>query len=287
MPAVFFSVKCADGMPVIDTVALAHEFLSAYMTGAPVAVPPSARNEGFDLNSAYAVEAEFARLRTQSGRHIVGRKVGYASKAVWRVLKLETLVWAHMYDDTVHHASAGVAELALPCYRSPKIEPEIVFCLKDPLATGGLDAAAILGSVDWLAIGFEIIDCPYLDWQFQPADFVAAFGLHLRLVVGQPLLVDAAIIPALVDELAGFKLRLSKDGQFVEEGSGKNCLRSPALCLAELAGAVALRPGAAPLASGELVSSGTLTNGHPVAGGETWQADAIGLPLSGLKLHLK
>jgi 2-oxo-3-hexenedioate decarboxylase len=274
-------------MPVIDTPALAHEFLSAYMTGARIAVPPSARHEGFDLNSAYEVEAEFARLRTQSGRRLVGRKVGYASKAVWRVLKLETLVWAHMYDDTVHHAAAGVAELAPPYYRSPKIEPEIVFCLKEPLATGGLDAAAILRSVDWLAIGFEIIDCPYPDWQFQPADFVAAFGLHLRLVVGQPLQADSATIPALVDGLASFKLRLSKNGAFVEEGAGKNCLRSPALCLAELAGAIGRRPGAPPLAPGELISSGTLTNGQPVAGGEIWQADAEGLPLSGLKLELK
>jgi hypothetical protein len=52
--------------------------------------------------------------------------------------------------------------------------------------------------------GFEIIDCPYRDWQFQPADFVAAFGLHLRLVVGQPLQVDSAMVSALVDGLAGF-----------------------------------------------------------------------------------
>ena len=36
-----------------------------------------------------------------AGHRTVGRKVGYANKAVWRVLKLETLVWAHMYDDTV------------------------------------------------------------------------------------------------------------------------------------------------------------------------------------------
>ena len=273
-------------MPEIDTIALANEFLSAYTTGAPVAVPPSARYETFDLNSAYSVEAEFARLRRESGRQILGRKVGYASKAVWRVLKLETLVWAHMYDDTVHHAGAGAAEVVLPYYRSPKIEPEIVFRLKQPLACGGLDAATVLQSVEWLAIGFEIIDCPFPDWQFQPADFVAAFGLHLRLVIGQPLEADGAIIPALADGLAGFKLRLSKDGQLAEEGSGRNCLRSPALSLAELAGAVSRRPDAAPLAAGELISTGTLTNGHPVFRGETWRADADGLPLSSLTLRL-
>jgi hypothetical protein len=38
-----------------------------------------------------------------------------------------------------------------------------------------------------------------------------------------------------------------KNGELVEEGSGKNSLRSPALCLAELAAAIAKQPGAEPL----------------------------------------
>ena len=69
-----------------------------------VVSPPSARDAGFDLAAAYAVEAELVRLRRAAGRTTVGRKVGYANKAVWRVLKLDTLVWAHMYDDTVRYA---------------------------------------------------------------------------------------------------------------------------------------------------------------------------------------
>src|SRR6476661_8651015 len=111
-------------------------------------------------------------MRRESGHHTAGRKVGYANKAIWRALKLETLVWAHMYDDTVHYAGGTQAELRLPYYRSPKIEPEIV----------------------------------------------AAFGLHLALVVGPPRRVEPEMIQVLIDQLARFKLRLSKDGQFVEEG---------------------------------------------------------------------
>jgi 2-oxo-3-hexenedioate decarboxylase len=94
------------------------------------------------------------------------------------------------------------------------------------------------------------------------------------------------MVATLVNGLASFKLRISKDGQFVEEGSGKNSLRSPALCLAELAGALLRRPEAAPLATGELVSTGTLTSGHPITRGETWQVEVEGLPLSSLTLRL-
>jgi 2-oxo-3-hexenedioate decarboxylase len=269
-----------------DVHALAQEMLAAYNSGAIRLVPPSTSREDFDLNAAYAVEDEFARLRREGGRRTVGLKVGYANKAMWRVLKLETLVWAHMYDDTVHYAGGDSAELQLPYDRSSKIEPEIVFKLKRPITQAGMDAVAVLENVEWIAVGFEIIDCPYPEWQFKAADFVAAYGLHLALVVGQPLPVQPEVISTLVSGLAGFKVRISKDGQFIEEGSGKNSLRSPALCVAELGGAVLRRLGCAPLSAGDLVSTGTLTTGHPIARGETWSVEVDGLPVSGLTLRL-
>jgi 2-oxo-3-hexenedioate decarboxylase len=273
-------------MPSIDPPALAQELLDAYQTGGIVSVPPSARDAEFDLNAAYQTEAEFAALRKASGAKTVGWKVGYANKAMWRVLKLETLVWAHMYDDTVHYAQDGAADYALPPHRAPKIEPEIVFKLKEPITQAGLDAAAVLGLVEWLAIGFEIIDCPFPDWQVKPTDFVAAFGLHLGLVIGEPLAVDAAAIPVLIEQLASFKLKVSKDGEFVEEGAGKNSLRSPALCLAELGGATLKRGNGESLAAGDLISSGTLTAGHLIQRGETWRVDVEGLPVAPLTVKL-
>ena len=271
-------------MPPLETHTLAREMLAAYTTGAVVA-PPSTRDPAFDLNAAYAVEAEYAALRRRDGRTTAGLKVGYANKAVWRVLKLDSLVWAHMYDDTVHYAGSGRAEITLPYDRSTKIEPEIVFRLAQPVPAGAAPAV-VLQHVDWLAIGFELIDCPYPDWQFKPADFVAGFGLHLALVAGQPLAVGQNAIPELIDRLASFRVRVSKNVEFVEEGSGRNSLRSPALCLAELAAALPRQPGGSPLGAGDLVSTGTLTAGHPVARGETWSVEVEGLPLSSLSVRL-
>ena len=214
--------------------AIAAELLSAYETGKLVEAP-SAR-PGFDLDAGYAVEARLKELRRAAGHHSVGRKVGYANKAIWRVLKLETLAWAHMYDDTVQFCESNSASAIARNPRSLKIEPEIVFGLREPIIAQSLDAAAALAATDWIALGFEIIDCPYPDWKFQPADFVASFGLHAALVVGQKLKVTADIIPMLVGELPQFKVRMFKGKELVEEGSGKNSLKNPALCLAELGG---------------------------------------------------
>jgi len=212
-----------------------------------------------------------------------------------------------MYDETVHYANNNSATLAIANPRSLKIEPEIVFGLKQPVTGPASDAASALASVDWLALGFEIIDCPFPDWKFQPSDFVASFGLHAALVVGERIPVRPDTMVNLLEQLSVFKLRISKGGkfpesgdlveqrsannsvtggEFVEEGSGKNSLKSPALCLAELSAAIARRFPSYPLSAGEIISTGTLTAGHLTVSGDIWTAEVEGLPLPPLTLRL-
>jgi 2-keto-4-pentenoate hydratase len=264
---------------------LARELQSAQETGQMVQIPLSQR-PGFDLDAAYAVEAKLNAQREAAGHRAVGRKVGYANKAMWRVLKLETLVWAHMYEDTVHYSKDNFTTLAVAHARSLKIEPEIVFGMRSAVATGVADAAGALASVEWVALGFEIIDCPYPDWKFQPADFVASFGLHAALVVGEKTEVSPESILKLVNDLAQFKLRMFKGDDLIEEGSGRNSLKSPALCLAELASAIARRFPSEPLGPGELVSSGTLTAGHLTTVGDSWRVEVEGISLPALTLRI-
>ena len=207
--------------------------------------------------------------------------MGFANRAIWRALKLQTLVWAHLYDDTVSDADHNRARLAVDRMIAPKIEPEIVFKLKGPIDS--TEPASVLAHVEWIALGFEIIDSPFAGWKFQPADFVASFGFHAALIVGEPRMVTAADIPALVDQMAAFKVRLSKNGELAAEGSAKNVLRSPVLSLGEL-GAAVVRAAATPLAAGDLVSSGTTTESMLITPGETWTAVLDGLDLPALTL---
>ncbi len=93
--------KSNQSMSAQDIETLARQLWSAQKACKMVDVPPSQR-PGFDLDAAYAVEQTLKQFRRAEGHKAVGRKVGYANKAMWRVLKLETLLWAHMYDDTVH-----------------------------------------------------------------------------------------------------------------------------------------------------------------------------------------
>lgn len=281
-------VRPVQEQPVNPQV-FAQELMAAAQSRRPMTAP-STLHSTFDLGTAYAVATELTRLRRAAGHVTVGRKVGFASKAVWRALKLETVVWAAMYDDTVSYARQGAATLSTARMIAPKIEPEIVFKLKRPITIKDVDITdpvAVLGAVEWLAVGFEIIDCVFHNWRFDATDFVAAFGLHAALVVGEPVTVRPDAIPALADQLARFTVHLQQDGQVVAEGGGKNVLRSPALCLGELAAGIARRPDAEPLEAGEIISSGTLTTSHPILPGTTWTVALEGLDVPGLSLTIE
>jgi len=265
-----------------DPKALAQELTDAY--AAKTIIPaPSSREGGIDLDTAYAVEGAIAAARRAEGHQTVGWKVGYANKAMWRALKLQTLVWAHLYDDTVRYADWNDATLAIGSMIAPKIEPEIVFKLAKTPASS--EPAAVLEATEWYALGFEIIDCAFPDWTFQPADFVAARGLHAALVVGEPVYVEPDDIPQLVTDLAEFTVRLLRNNELVEEGAAKNALKSPALCIGELAGALARRGGET-LQAGDIISTGTLTTSLPIAPGDTWIASLSGIPPSSLTLRV-
>ena len=244
----------------------------------------SARDPAFDLSAAYAVEGELVRLRRAAGHTTVGRKVGYANKAVWRALKLETLVWSRVYDDTVRYADWNDATLSIASMVGPKIEPELVFKLAR--VPESPEAVAVLEATEWIALGFEVIDCVFPDWKFQPADFVAARGLHAALVVGEPVYVeDLGDIAKLAEDVAAFTVRLLKNNEMVEEGAAKNALKSPALCVGEL-GEALKRRGGETLQAGDIISTGTLTTSLPMTAGDVWIASLSGIPPSSLTLRL-
>jgi 2-keto-4-pentenoate hydratase len=97
--------------------------------------------------------------------------------------------------------------------------------------------------------------------------------------------VDAAAIPALVEQLGSFRVQLARDGEPVAEGGARNCLKSPALCLVELARAVQHHPDGGHLHTGSIISSGTLTESQFLAPEQTWTATLDGLDLPPLTLR--
>jgi 2-oxo-3-hexenedioate decarboxylase len=81
-------------------------------------------------------------------------------------------------------------------------------------------------------------------------------------------------------------LTLRNGDLVVDRGIGGNVLDSPALALAYLARVLARQPKFAPLAAGEIVTTGTVTDAWPVARGESWSSDYGDLGIPGLRVTL-
>ncbi len=174
--------------------------------------------------------------------------------------------------------------MALAAFVEPRIEPEIVFGLARA-PEPGMDARALIECVAWAAAGFEIVQSLYPGWRFAAPDTVAAFGLHGLLVVGTRVPITAVERPAWIERLERFSVALRRDGALAERGSGRNVMGTgPLAALGHLVDVLADDPSSPPLAAGEIVTTGTLTDALPVAPGQSWQARIDGLPLPDLDL---
>ncbi len=247
--------------------------------------PISSQHAGFDTTAAYAVADLIHAMRLADGARAVGRKIGFTNPAMWPQYGVADPVWAYVYDSTVSYLPATSKQPAicsLGGFVNPKIEPEIVFHFKSAPPPGA-DVLAVLACVDWVAHGFEMVQSHYPGWKFKAPDAIADWGMHGRLLVGQPQAVDT-LGSSLQETLTTFTLALSCDGQLQETGKGANVLGNPLAAVVHLIEVLASQTPHQPLQANELVTTGTVTSAYSVQPGQTWQTVLEGIDLPGLSV---
>jgi 2-oxo-3-hexenedioate decarboxylase len=253
---------------------LARELISVHET--PREVPPfSDTHPGLTAEAGYQAAGALHEHRVAAGWRRVGRKIGFTNRALWPRYGVYEPIWGSVYDRTLIRASASRARVSLQGLVNPRIEPEICFGLRSTPQEGRL-----LESIEWIAHSIEIVQCHHPAWKLKLADSTANNGLHGRLVLGasMPLPADVeAKLPAL-------QIELYRGDGLVDRGVGANVLDSPLAALGHLVALLA-KQGAAALEPGELVTTGTLTDAHPVKPGETWSTRIDGLALPGLSVE--
>lgn len=247
--------------------------------------PLAGNTPGFDVDAAYDVLLEIESRRIAQGWRPVGRKIGFTNRTIWPRYGVYQPMGARVWSHTVQFASDGRATQSLAGFVQPRIEPEVVFKLRAPVAPGA-DVGAVLAATEWIAAGFEIVQSHFPGWKFDAADCTAAFGLHAALTVGEPCVVDKRNREAIAALLPVFRATLRKAAVVVDTGVGANVLDSPARAIAHLADVLDQHPGHSRLEAGEIVTTGTITDAWPVSPGETWSSDYGELPLRGLTLAL-
>ena len=229
----------------------------------------------------YAAARALHERRVREGWRAVGRKIGFTNRTIWPLYGVDEPIWGIVYDRTLIRSRDDRASVPLTGLAQPRIEPEICFKLKKTPRSSAPEE--LLACLEWVAHSIEIVHCQQPGWKgVSVANSTAENGLHGRLVLGTP--VPIARLPGLAAALPALEVQLRKGGQLVDRGVGANVLDSPLLALAHLVQVLAKQPEAPPLAAGDLISTGTLTDAHPVAPGETWSTEISGLEVRGLEI---
>ena len=225
--------------------------------------PPSHQVPRFSLADGYAVAELLHTQKIAAGAKQVGVKLGFTNQAMWELLGLDQPFWSPIYDDTVTDAG----EVSLQGLVAPRIEPEIVLGSKADLHAGA-SIEEVASALDWVAAGFELVQCHYRDWVLSPADAIADAGLHGALVIGTRI----AVPPNPSEALASATVRLGRDNEVVATGRGSDALGGPVEALWWLL----QLPGIDVLPAGSIVTTGTLTAAFPVTSGERWRSEVTG-----------
>jgi 2-oxo-3-hexenedioate decarboxylase len=268
-----------DTKTLANAKAIAAEALAALDTGRQI--PPfSRRRAAFDLKDAYLAAAAIRQARETRGQIPVGRKIGFTNRTIWAEYNVYEPIWGYVYNRTVHDLAGIDDSFPLAGLAEPRIEPEIVFGLA-VAPSPDMDEGALLACIDWVAHGFEIVQSIFPGWVFSAPDTVAGFGLHGALLIGpRHSIVEHA--ENWSRTLPTFEIDLKRNGTIADHGRAVNVLGGPVSALRHLVDILGRDRVNPPLASGEIVTTGTLTRALPVLAGETWTTQLTGVALDGL-----
>ncbi|TNB48985.1 2-oxo-hepta-3-ene-1,7-dioic acid hydratase [Martelella lutilitoris] len=110
---------------------------------------------GMTMDDAYAVQTELMRLKAGGGRKVIGWKIGLTSKAMQYALNISTPDSGVLFDDMAFDNDATVPKGR---FIQPRIEAEIAFVMKAPLAGGDVTRDDVLAATDHVAPSIEILD---------------------------------------------------------------------------------------------------------------------------------
>jgi 2-keto-4-pentenoate hydratase len=267
----------------------AHQLLAARANARQLA--PLSESAKLTLADGYDIAKNILDIRIAQGEILVGRKIGFTNRTIWlkygATEPIDQPIWAPMFNTTVRYTEDNHGIQSLKGAVQARIEPEIVFKLaKTPAPDTTVDT--ISDCIEWMAHGFEIVVCPFPNWKFDVVDAIAAFGLHGSLIIGEPKLLSAATRRNLAAVLADASVSLScSAGDSISlraAGFGSDVLDSPVHALWHLHQLLQSQPQFAPLAAGEIIATGTLTDAYPIEAGQTWTTAFSGVTLPGLTI---
>ena len=238
--------------------------------------PFSKRGLVLSLQEAYDVAGIVRQKLGQT--EIIGRKIGFTNRSIWNVYNVDQPIWGPITTNSISFFESNFLKIDLSQFCEPRIEPEIVVCLKQTPKDGSEKTEIYL---DWIAPGFEIVDSIYPNWKFSLTDAIASGGLHGCLAVGKKFKVNHRTERDLIN----VGVSLYRGGKMEEAGTGANVLDGPVSAIRYLHSGLSKIKNQDFLSTGDIITTGTMTDAKPILSKENWSAKFDGVLKSELNLE--
>jgi len=224
-------------------------------------VPPLSQEAALSVDDAYRIQREVLRAKEDAGERIIGGKLGLTSRAKQLDMGVDNPLYGFVTSGMLHDPMTPVD---LSTLIHPRIEPEIVFVLREELSGPGVTAGDVLDATASVCAGLEIIDSRYQAFRFTLQDAVSDNASSALFVLGNEFVEpprDLGLLGCL----------LEVDGRQVATAAGAAVCGDPAQAVAWMANAAGRRGES--LKPGWLVLSGGLTAAVPLTSGSFVGAD--------------
>jgi 2-keto-4-pentenoate hydratase len=251
-------------MPLTDVAGKARALYEARRNRQPIE-PFTDADPDLGMADGYAVQQQLTGMLLADGDRIVGYKVGLTSKPMQQMIGVDQPDYGPVLASTVYADGDAVPVSA---FIQPKLEAEIAFVLRSPLAGPGVSVLDARAAIAGMTAAVEIVDSRFADWRIKLADTVAdlasngAVAVSSRLV---PLDGPDVLDPRLIGMV------LTRQGELVDTGAGAAALGDPVRVVAWLANT--LGEMGAKLEAGHLVMTGALHAAVPMRAGDVFRAD--------------
>lgn len=238
----------------LDVEAEAARIAAARASGRTI--EPRDERAGFDMATAYAIQARLTERRLARGERIVGWKLGYTSAAMREQMGVAEPNFGPLTDAMMLTSPARVEQALL----QPKVEPEIALRFARPLAAPATRLDVLAATSEARAC-LEIVDSVWTDYRFRIEDNTADGSSAALVVLGDLLPIDR------LDERL---VSLRHNGATVAEGRGADASGHPADGVVWLLDQLA--PIGRRLEAGAVVITGGLTRAVSLAPGDVIEA---------------
>lgn len=190
------------------------------------------RHPGITMDEAYAIQAALIERKLAAGRKIIGWKIGLTSRAMQQALDIDIPDSGVLLDDMVFDNAAQVPKNR---FIQPRIEAEIAFVMKAPLAGAEVTRDQVLAATDYVAPAIEILDTRVLRKDPESGvarkigDTIADNAANAGLVLGEARHALDAV------DLRRVGVIVERDGEVEETGLGAGVLNDPVLGIVWLA----------------------------------------------------